>query len=880
MTDKGGISFTTQKFAFGQRIGLRTDTTSTQAILGALDSLTKVPGDLTSILGALFGPTAPTATWGYDPAVQWLVGVEINYSIVSFDVLLIDGEFYGMRIKIGPKPKPPPNGKNGKKNGDNGENGNGNGENGNGENGNGNGNGPKPDDDPFGGLELEILYRKVADHLGEYSADLTLPKKYRTIKLEAASLTLPSVGLAIWTNGDFKVSIGWPLGDRSLSIIFPPDPIPWAGGGGLYFAKLRSEDAPGLGTDFGTIIEFGIALRIGAATQGDWGIVKYSASIYLFGTFQGMLAWREGKTINEGIDYYWFAATVGLQGSLSAEVDFKIITISLSLTLMASAGLALETEHKSTAEFEFKVTVEASVKILFFRIKLSYTLDLKKDITFGSGATAALLTGPTPPTQVVPAPPVLAEFAARPALAAAPSAIPIPPVTVNAQLVLQPTIRYDTASSTWKSAAVASLVVERPDSGGSDEFSPLVGSLVTYLATTYGGYTDPTQPLQPEQLDAVGKALDAGTFDLPAIYAWLATVQFTIAGATSATGAEVAAAVLPMIPGLALTYGGTTTTFGDATEPPEYAQVLTDYFAQLSMVGDGSIAQAALATAPAPAVTWFPGVIFHDYFNMLGKQAAQELHEAAVKAPVPLAQALAGLDVANLAGVVTRFLQHGLRVPDPASASGPLDQMPTRGLYELTGQQFDLVDDGTGNKILTATIAAASPSVAVTVTAGEAALLFALSNPPEASPLLSPQPLEPIQYVPSFAMLRQGYSWADQSTTWALYDFPEMLQADLRLRSPLLLDLTTIDENNQTAPIAGVEGLMIRFSLAPVPQAPGEPPPSMPVFQVAGTDDATRDLIDCCSPRATSRRHSSTSCSRAPRPGLTRRQPRTPRRRS
>ena len=138
MTDKGGISFTTQKFAFGQRIGLRTDTTSTQAIMTALDSLTKVPGDLTSILGALFGPTAPTATWGYDPAVQWLVGVEINYSIVSFDVLLIDGEFYGMRIKIGPKPKPPPNGKNGKKNGDNGENGengNGNGENGNGENG-------------------------------------------------------------------------------------------------------------------------------------------------------------------------------------------------------------------------------------------------------------------------------------------------------------------------------------------------------------------------------------------------------------------------------------------------------------------------------------------------------------------------------------------------------------------------------------------------------------------------------------------------------------------------------------------------------------------------------------------------------------------------
>lgn len=399
----GGISFETQKFAFGQRVGLQTDGTSTQAIVDAIDALTQMPNDLLGILDSLFGAgsDSPSATYGYDPSVKWLAGFAITYGVLTLDVLLVDGQFYGLLIKVGKKPDPkpptPPPDKTGQlvAAGDKPEP------------------DPEPDpeptpDQPFAGLELEILYRKVNDHLGEYSADLTLPDKYKEISIgdgpedpAAIKITLPSIGLAIWTNGDFKVSIGWPLGDRSFNISFPPDPIPWAGGGGLYFAKLRSEDATGLGTGFNPIVEFGIAIRIGVATEGKVAILEYAASLYLFGSFQGFLAWDDGHSFSSGLDYYWFCATVGITGHLEGSVDFAIVKVSLALDLTASLTLAIEKNHQTVGEAEFQASVTASVKIVFFTIHFSYDLDVKKDISFGSG-DPALITGPSFPSTPAP----------------------------------------------------------------------------------------------------------------------------------------------------------------------------------------------------------------------------------------------------------------------------------------------------------------------------------------------------------------------------------------------------------------------------------------------------------------------------------------------
>lgn len=349
------ISFETQKFAVGQRIGLKPTDATSGAVEKAIEALSTVPGDLESILTALFDSKDSDPPFHYDASVKWLAGFDITYGVLTLAVLLVDGQFYGLLIKISGK------------------------------------------EPPFGGLSLEIIYRKISDHLGEFSADLTLPKKFREIKLEAGTLTLPSIGIAIWTNGDFKVSIGWPLGDRSFNIAFPPDPIPWAGGGGLYFARLRSEDDPGkLGVGFNPIIEFGIALRIGAATDGNYGILKYGASIYLFGSFQGFLAWDSDHSFSQGLDYYWFCATVGISGHLEGSVDFVVIKVSVSLDIVASVTMAMETGHQTYAIAEFTAEVTASIKIVFVTIHFSFKVDVHVDVSFGSGPVAQI-TGPTPP---------------------------------------------------------------------------------------------------------------------------------------------------------------------------------------------------------------------------------------------------------------------------------------------------------------------------------------------------------------------------------------------------------------------------------------------------------------------------------------------------
>jgi hypothetical protein len=853
----GGISFDTQKFAFGQRIGLKNVSSDTSVLEKVIDALTTVEGDLTSVLSTLFGGKTQAGagpTYGYDPSAKWLAGLAITYGVLTLDILLIDGEFYGLLIKIGKPPKPKPPTGNGTNESDSdqltqvseGDSG-----------------GDKGDDDgPFAGLKLEIIYRKINDHLGEFSADLTLPDKFRKFKLGTASLTLPVVGIAIWTNGDFKVSIGWPLGDRSFNIAFPPSPIPWAGGGGLYFAKLRSEDSPGkLGTNFNPIIEFGIGLRIGAATKGDVGILSYGASIYLFGTFQGFLAWEEGHSFSDGLDYYWFCASVGITGHLEGSVDFVVIKVTVSLDITASVTLALETAHRTYAEARFTAEVSAKIKILFFTISFSFKLDVAVSISFGpQNEPVALITGPTPPSSSE-----LRAAAGYAALAGETTQVEsfavqsqvtldVEPATLMIPLhfLLQPTVRYDLTSKNWLPVGIASLVIERsaPSTGGeanlglgSDNFSQLIQSLATYILQTFGGYTDPTAPVTSTNLTALETALDGSQFNLTSINNWLNTsnIAFTITGATTSSG-SADGALFPVIPGLVLTYNSQSTTFGANAAPTDYLTVLENYFQKLSLVGDGSINENALNalfdTAPVDAETWMPGVVFTDYFNILAKQICKELVD--LKAPGTLAADLAQLDIGNLAGIVTRFLQHGLRLPDPSDTANLLP------LFELTGQQFDVVNDNTNNPILTAVISGTA-QVNVTISGDGSALLpFALNQPPsQNSPICNPQPLERIKYVPLKYLLRQGLPWAQQTNAaqkWMMFGFPDTLQSQLRLQNQLTLKLASTDGTNLT-PVNGTGGLMIRFSLTPIPQPDGKA--FLPkVFQVTGTDETTRDLME------------------------------------
>ena len=892
----GGISFESQNFAFGQRIGVTTESTDTEVLKDALDALTTIPGGLTDVLDHLFGADAPSdPKVGYDASAKWLAGADLSgIGVLSLLVLLIDNSFYGLKISIEKKK-------------DGGENG---GE-GGGEGGDGEGGGGEESSDPLGGLELEVVYRKINNHLGEFSGDLTLPEEFRVIKLgegpEAATVTLPSVGIAIFTNGDFKVSIGWPLGERSFNITFPPDPIPWAGGGGLYFAKLRSEDLPSVPPGFDPIIEFGIGLRIGVATEGTYAIVKYSASLYLFGTFQGFLAWGKGKHVNGGIDYYWFCATVGITGHLEGSIDFKIISVSIALDVTLSLTLALELGHRGYAVAQFDAKVTAKLTFLFITIHFSFHLHLQIDASFGNKTLPpAKTSGPSFPdgtAELEAATRALEEPARARVLAfsPAPAAAGAGPTPLALGLLLQPTVRNTNVTlQDWKSqsAAVASLVIQRtpPASGvspaedvgvGADPFSDLIVSMADYLFANFGNYT--TGDLTPENVWNVKCALEGKTrgttsgrdltcegaddepseFTLEVIYGWLAASFTFEVDPAPPTDKAPAGAIFPMIPGLQITYGGTKTVFGDDPEPAAYIQALTAYLQSLSFLDTGTQAPTLEASAALPdAVTFFPGVVFHDYFNLLAKQLLGELEVAveaanssgatpAAAAGKTLDQYLEAIAVGNIAGVGTRFLQHGLRVPDPTTVGGDVSDMELAGLYHLTGQQFDI--DATS---LDVTLAVAPtdasnagsltrPSTTVTGD-GKGKIPFALTySPSPTNPIYTPAALPRFSWSPLEIVLRTAVPWTDGKKASSLFGFPERLLQEIGEHGTLQLELsqTTGKPNAKPTAVPGpttkpptgpTTGLMIRFGITTIP-ALGK---STHLFQVQGTDEANRDLME------------------------------------
>ncbi len=98
----------------------------------------------------------------------------------------------------------------------------------------------------FAGLDFQIMYQQVSKVVGKYSAQLALPSIMRKIQIGAASVTLPTFGIEIYTNGDFQVDLGFPWKEDfslSFSIEIQAGPLPVLGSAGFYFGKLSSATA-------------------------------------------------------------------------------------------------------------------------------------------------------------------------------------------------------------------------------------------------------------------------------------------------------------------------------------------------------------------------------------------------------------------------------------------------------------------------------------------------------------------------------------------------------------------------------------------------------------------------------------------------------------
>ncbi|MCP3140384.1 Ig-like domain-containing protein [Pyxidicoccus xibeiensis] len=262
----------------------------------------------------------------------------------------------------------------------------------------------------FKGLDFQVMYRQVSDTVGVYQSEITLPDVMRHLSVGAYSLTLPVFGIAVYTNGDFLVDIGFPWNEdfsRSFTIeaiIYPG--IPVLGSAGLYFGKLSSATTNKVpqatnGT-FNPVIVFGLGLQVGFGKSIEYGILKAGFSVTAVGILEGVIAkWNPYALADSGSQpgsqlqgdyYFWMRGTVGLIGKVYGSVDFSIVKADVNVVVKLLMQLTYESFVSLAITVIASVDVSVSVKInlgLFkVSIDFSFSMRLKETFAIDNSGTA------------------------------------------------------------------------------------------------------------------------------------------------------------------------------------------------------------------------------------------------------------------------------------------------------------------------------------------------------------------------------------------------------------------------------------------------------------------------------------------------------------
>ncbi len=331
-------------------------------------------------------PTLPNVT--YDPKTSWLIGLDLgllqlsasddppNGYCVTVQIVFDDPNLYGLRLALAGEPAK-----------------------------------------VLGGLDFEIMYRKISDTLGVYQAEITLPAKMRTIQTGIYTIMLPTFGVAVYTNGDFLIDIGFPWNadfSRSFTVqaIIAPG-IPMMGSGGFYFGKLSSATSTSVpavtnGT-FDPVIVFGFGAQVGFGKSVSIGPLSASFSLTVLAIIQGVIARWNGFTSSaqpapqdptqiDGTYYYSLTGTFGIAGTLNGSIDFVIIKASVSISITVTAQITFAAYSPIVLSINVYVDVSASLEIncgLFsFSISFHFSLHLNESFSIPSPSSGS------PPWQI------------------------------------------------------------------------------------------------------------------------------------------------------------------------------------------------------------------------------------------------------------------------------------------------------------------------------------------------------------------------------------------------------------------------------------------------------------------------------------------------
>lgn len=253
----------------------------------------------------------------------------------------------------------------------------------------------------FAGLQFEILYQRINDTVGKYHTELVLPDIMRHLQLGAVSVTLPIIVVDIYTNGDFKVDLGFPW-DLDFSRSAAAEVFPFVGAAGLYLAKLSALTATDSSVPttnrgrFDPIYEFGLGIRIGLGKSFRSGPLKAEVSIAVEGIVEGVISWYEPNQLGSGgsavvpageVDkelFYKVAGAVSIVGRVYGEVDFVVIKVRVEVVARATIAFAVERYQPILVALTAEVSVEASVEFLFITVDFSFDLTIEQRFTIDS----------------------------------------------------------------------------------------------------------------------------------------------------------------------------------------------------------------------------------------------------------------------------------------------------------------------------------------------------------------------------------------------------------------------------------------------------------------------------------------------------------------
>ncbi|SJZ84087.1 hypothetical protein SAMN04488128_1011805 [Chitinophaga eiseniae] len=324
----------------GQRVTFTGPTPNTVA-----ESIAKLRKDMTP--PPADGSPMPS-TMQYSAESQWLIGLDVTLmNTVSLGFIFNDPKLYGLSVALG-----------GERAG------------------------------ALAGLKFEILYKKITDEIGMFRIEFQVPDMFRTIQLGVVTITLGIIVIEIYTNGNFKIDLGFPY-NQNFARSFSLQAYVFIGRGGFYFGLLNGDTSTQVprisnGT-FSPVIELGIGIAAGVGREITAGILSGGAYVELQVIFQGVLAWfNPTSNGSASVTYFKCKGIAALHGKIYGSVDFAVVKVSVTLEAYAQISVVYESYQPMVLTLAASVSAKASVKILFVRLHFSFSVKLQLQFVVGT----------------------------------------------------------------------------------------------------------------------------------------------------------------------------------------------------------------------------------------------------------------------------------------------------------------------------------------------------------------------------------------------------------------------------------------------------------------------------------------------------------------